>query len=327
MESHRSHSRRPPAHLPERPSPGILSGAPPDPAEPFAASRPYFSASQLNTYANCPRQYLFRYLCDAVEDEGTYFTLYGTLVHRALERFHQEYGRPHEGDPGVMELRLVTLIDDVFRASAAEFTWPVQAELGRRKARRVARRYVRWLVERARREPFEVVSNEERQLLDLDGFAFVGYIDRLDRSLVTGEVTIVDYKTGSVPESAHAYRAKVRAGQDFQLPFYYWARRAAGDRVASLALIQLKDPRLPVEPLEVRVAAESPRRVDHRAKAGVVTERELEESRRLMVDLCARISVTGIARYEIGGDPPCDYCVYAGACRERPAPAAGEFAR
>ncbi|MDE2572324.1 MAG: PD-(D/E)XK nuclease family protein, partial [bacterium] len=317
------------AQLPERPSEGVLAGAPPDPHVPFAAPRPYFSASQLNTYANCPRQYLFRYLCDAVEDQGTYFTLYGTLVHRALERFHQEYRRPHEGDPAVMEPRLVALIDEAFRASAGAFTWAVQAELGRIKARRVARRYARWLAERACREPFEVVAIEGKQLLDLEGFAFVGYIDRLDRSLATGEVTIVDYKTGSIPESAHAYRQKIRAALDFQLPFYYWARRAQGDRVASLALIQLKDPRLPIEPLEVRVAAEPPRsqRPDFRAKLGIVSERELEESRRAMIDLCEHISVSGLAHYEAGQDPPCDYCVYAAACRERPAPAAAEFAR
>ena len=313
--------------LPERPSAGIFADLPADPPQPFTAARPYFSASQLNTYAGCPRQYFFRYLCDAVEDDGTYFTLYGTLVHRALERFHEEYGRPHEGDPTTMEQRLVTLVDDVFRAAAQEFTWAVQAELGRLKARRVARRYVQWLVERARREPFEVVAIEGRQVLDLDGFAFVGYIDRLDRSLESGEVTIVDYKTGSIPESAHAYREKINAGRDFQLPFYYWARRAQGDRVASLALIQLKDPRLPVEPLEVRIAQQAPRRPDFRSKIGVVTANELEQSRRAMVDICTRISRTGIEHYDVGDDPPCQYCVYARACRERPAPASAEFAR
>jgi len=313
--------------LPDRPSAGLFAQLPADQQEPFAASRPYFSASQLNTFANCPRQYFFRYLCGAVEDDGTYFTRYGTLVHRALERFHEEYRRPHEGDPVTMEQRLLTLIDDVFRANAKEFTWAVQAELGRIKARKVARHYVRWLVARARREPFETVAIEGRQLLDLEGFSFVGYIDRLDRSLQSGEITIIDYKTGNVAESAYAYREKVRAGADFQLPFYYWARRAQGDRVASLALVQLKDPRLPVEPLEVRIVAEAPAHADVRSKLGVVTESELERSRSAMIDLCERITKTGITRYDVGDDPPCDYCVYAGACRERPAPGAAEFAR
>ncbi|TAM56490.1 PD-(D/E)XK nuclease family protein [bacterium] len=313
--------------FPEHPSAGIFADLPTDPPTPFAAARPYFSASQLNTFANCPRQYFFRYLCDAVEDDGTYFTLYGTLVHRALERFHAEYRRPHEADPTVLEQRLVTLVDEVFRAAASEFTWAVQAELGRRKARRVARRYTCWLVERARREPFEVVAVESRQELDLEGYAFVGYIDRIDRSLVSGEVTIIDYKTGSIPHSAHAYRESVNAGLDFQLPFYYWARRMQGDRVASLALIQLKDPGQPVEPLEVRIAPEPPPRPDYRSKSGIVTEQELERSRHAMVEICERITRSGIARYEVGEDPPCRYCVYARACRERPAPAPLEFAR
>ena len=72
--------------------------------------------------------------------------------------------------------------------------------------------------------------------LDLDGFDFVGFIDRLDRDDRTGAVSIFDYKTGSIATSAAEYREEVRRFADFQLPFYYWARTAAGDRVSRLAL-------------------------------------------------------------------------------------------
>ncbi len=59
----------------------------------------------------------------------------------------------------------------------------------------------------------------------------------------------MDYKTGSIAMSAAEYREKVRRFRDFQLPFYYWARTAAGDRVTKLVLIPLRDALLDVRPI------------------------------------------------------------------------------
>ena len=86
-----------------------------------------------------------------------------------------------------------------------------------------------------------MIGTETAVELELDGYAFIGYIDRLDRDDATAAVTVVDYKTGNIAESADEYRAKVASFVDFQLPFYYWARTAAGDRVTRLALVPLKE--------------------------------------------------------------------------------------
>ena len=85
------------------------------------------------------------------------------------------------------------------------------------------------------------------------GRAFVGFIDRLDRDERTGDIGVVDYKTGSIATSAAEYGEKVRRFRDFQLPFYYWARTAAGDRVTKLVLIPLKDALLDVRPVVLEV--------------------------------------------------------------------------
>ena len=46
---------------------------------------------------------------------------------------------------------------------------------------------------------------------------------------------------------------EVRGFRDFQLPFYYWARCAQGDRVIRLVLIPLRDALLDVRPISLAV--------------------------------------------------------------------------
>ncbi|HBN01069.1 MAG TPA: hypothetical protein DD383_00295, partial [Rikenellaceae bacterium] len=46
---------------------------------------------------------------------------------------------------------------------------------------------------------FEILGLERPFLHDIDGFHFIGYVDRMD-SLRPGEIRIVDYKTGKVED-------------------------------------------------------------------------------------------------------------------------------
>ncbi len=131
--------------------------------------------------------------------------------------------------------------DASFERIASGFASNVEFELQRRRALRTGRRYLAWFIERFRGAPFTVIGTEEAVELELDGYRFIGYIDRLDRDDRTGNVTVIDYKTGAIADSAERYRDKVARFVDFQLPFYYFARTAAGDRVTALALVPLKD--------------------------------------------------------------------------------------
>ncbi len=49
------------------------------------------------------------------------------------------------------------------------------------------------------REEFEILGLERKYRLNINGFNFVGYVDRMD-SLNPGEIRIIDYKTGKVTE-------------------------------------------------------------------------------------------------------------------------------
>jgi RecB family exonuclease len=312
-----------------------IAGAEPAPAladetpAPVAIRKLSFSASSLNAYAECKRKWWFRYACTAVEDRGSSASFYGIAFHAALEDFHGTYTR-FDGD-GVSADALGNALDycvsSAFDRHRTRFDAPVEFELQKRRARRTAKKYVRWLIERARRAPFEVIGCETVTDIELDGHRFVGFIDRLDRDDASGTVTVVDYKTGSIATSAVEYLAEVRAFREFQLPFYYWARTVAGDIVTRLALIPLKDALLDVEPVELEVVTTS-RTTRSRGATGEIAVAELEQARARMIALADELSSGVRTTFEVTTDPDaCRYCAYAPACRERPLALEERFAR
>lgn len=304
-----------------------------DPVEAEAATgirthNPRFSASQLNTYVECPRKWYYRYLCAAIEDRGSSASFYGTAFHAALEDLHAEYPQPSAADPVQLERRLEGYVNAAFDRHRNLFDTPVEYELQRRRAQRTARKYVEWLVAEAKRAPFTVVGCELGAAMQIDGYDFIGYIDRLDRDDRTGAVTVIDYKTGSIATSAAEYREKVRQFKDFQLPFYYWARTEAGDRVSRLALVPLKDALLDVRPIALEIVPVPSDVVRSSSPTGVIPIGELERARERMLQLCAELTSGTTSAFPVTDDPSaCVYCVYKTACANRPYPEEERFAR
>lgn len=289
---------------------------------------PRFSASQLNTYVECARKWFYRYLCAAVEDRGSSASFYGTAFHAALEDLHAEFPQPGAAAPAQLERRLEGYVNAAFDRHRNLFDTPVEYELQRRRAQRTARKYVEWLAAEAKRAPFTVVGCELSAELQIDGYDFIGYIDRLDRDERTGAVTVIDYKTGSIAMSAAEYREKVRQFKDFQLPFYYWARTEAGDRVSRLALVPLKDALLDVRPISLEVVPVPAETVRSNSPTGVIPIGELQRARERMLQLCAELTSGTTERFPVADDPSaCQYCVYGTACANRPYPEEERFAR
>jgi RecB family exonuclease len=285
------------------------------PEEPagVAGWRKHFSASALNTYADCRRKWFYKYACGAVEDRGSGAAAYGSAFHLALEDFHGEFPRPSGSEVAAMRRRIRECITWAFERNRDGFETPVEFELQVRRAQRTAQRYVDWLLAQEKEAPFEVLGREVPAELDLEGRPFVGYIDRLDREVRSGGIGVVDYKTGNIATSAAEYCEQVRRFLDFQLPFYYWARTLAGDRVTRLVLIPLKDALLDVHPIVLHVGR-------------TIGLEELERSRRRMIELSGELASGEIRHFETAKDPAaCTYCAYATACAEKPPPHARRF--
>jgi RecB family exonuclease len=273
----------------------------------------HFSASALNAYGECARKWFYRYACAAVEDPGSSASAYGTAFHLALEDFHGDFPRPRGAERSAMRSRMRECVTWAFERNRDGFETRVEFELQVRRAQRTAQRYVDWLLAQELEAPFEVLGREVSAELDLDGRAFVGFIDRLDRDERTGDIGVVDYKTGSIATSAAEYGEKVRRFRDFQLPFYYWARTAAGDRVTKLVLIPLKDALLDVRPVVLEVGK-------------TIKLADLERSRERRIELSTLLASGEIRRFEpTENAAACTYCAYQTACAGKPPAEAQRF--
>jgi RecB family exonuclease len=291
----------------------LAEPAPAEDACGVAPWRKHFSASALNTYAECARKWFYKYACAAIEDPGSSAAAYGTAFHQALEDFHGEYARPKSSEGAAMRRRIRECVTWAFERNRDGFETRAEFDLQLRRAQRTAQRYVDWLLAQEKEAPFEVLGREVATELELHGRPFVGYIDRLDLDERSGGIAVVDYKTGSIATSASDYGERVRHFRDFQLPFYYWARTAVGDRVTRLVLIPLKDALLDVRPVVLEVGK----------SIGVA---ELERSRDRMIALSDELASGEISHFAVTKDAAaCTYCAYATACANKPPADAARF--
>ena len=311
--------------VPEPQTPEVVTQDPPR----GLPGRRHFSASSLNLYADCPRKWYFRYLCNAVEDKPTSASAYGTAFHAALEAFHRVYPNVAGVSARELGLRLEGEINTAFEQYRINFGSEVEFRLNRRRAQRTAKKYLAWLQERAGKEPFEVIGCEIKADIELDGIEFRGYIDRVDRDKQSGRVTVFDYKTGSIAGSAAEYRKNINDQKEFQLPYYYWAQTLAGETVRSLALVPLREAHLDVAPIELEIVpAAPPVRTRDEATRGVIPVIELERARTAMVETARMLSSGAVEHFSATDDPStCRYCVYAPSCREKPSDDDRPFAR
>jgi len=313
-------------------APGARAWPRAETAVPLVAPAMTFSASRLNAYVKCPRRFFFDYLCQVLEDTGSLHATYGRVMHDALEQLHQDVRFPNRQEPPQILDRLLHALDAAFGAARADFASQLEYETSRWRARRMAEQYVRWLSAESNRAPVEIAGVEIFERRRFGAHDFIGYIDRIDKPLGGGPVTIYDYKTGRIDSDARAYLAKIRAGDEAQLALYYAMRRAAGDRIARIALVSLRDPRddvwiLALDLLPDGLAeSESAPVVDGVLRASCSRD-DLDASLAALLQRCDLLTGAGMEHFNAGEDPPCNYCAYARACRDRPLEGERAFAR
>ncbi len=290
----------------------------PESARSIVAPPMTFSASRLNSFVTCGRRWFFEYLCDAVEDRGSIHATYGKVVHQALEALHRDVREPAAADPSAVVDRLLREIDVAFGKARPDFASQFEYEVSRLQARRAAPRYVAWLVAQATIAPMEIVEVESVNRLRAGGHDFIGYIDRVDRPIGGGAVTIFDYKPGRVPDDPRAYLEAVRTGDEAQLALYYFMRRARGDEVARMALVSIRDIHDDVRVLALDIIEDGAALPPLRSGAAACSRAVLDASLAALVRRCDLLTKEGLEHFDVGEDPPCRFCEYFNACRERP---------
>ncbi|AYY13315.1 PD-(D/E)XK nuclease family protein [Actinobacteria bacterium YIM 96077] len=171
------------------------------------------SPSRATDFMSCPLLYRFRTV-DRLPEPPNPDATRGTVVHAVLERLFDlpagertpdeavrmvrpEWNRLLEEEPELGEL----FADD---EAPAQEEWLASAE-------DLVKRYFA-LEDPQRLEPAERELYIETTLES--GLQLRGYIDRLDRAPATGELRVVDYKTGKAPTAGFEQRAM------FQMRFY-----------------------------------------------------------------------------------------------------------
>jgi putative RecB family exonuclease len=185
---------------------------------------PSLSPSRAADFMTCPLLYRFRVI-DRLPEAPSPATARGTLVHAVLERLFDE--PPGSRTPAAAR----TLLPGQWDRLVAEV--PELAELFDDEAERAA-----WFEEAARmldryftlEDPTRIEPSHRemsvRALLE-SGLTLRGYIDRLDVA-PTGEIRIVDYKTGLAPREEYEARAL------FQMKFYALALWRTGGTIPRL---------------------------------------------------------------------------------------------
>ncbi|MFB8397721.1 RecB family exonuclease [Streptomyces yangpuensis] len=193
-------------------SPGAVPGAA-EAASPGAVAPSSLSPSRASDFMQCPLLYRFRVI-DKLPEKPSAAATRGTLVHAVLERLFdhpaQERTAPRAKEliPGQWDRLLESRpeLSELFPEGdegAGLARWLMEAEA----------LVERWftLEDPTRLEPVEREFFVETELES--GLRLRGIIDRVDVA-PTGEVRIVDYKTGKAPRPEYA------EGALFQMKFY-----------------------------------------------------------------------------------------------------------
>ncbi len=202
--------------------------------EPAPPRRPALSPSRASDFKQCPLLYRFRAI-DRLPEPPSTAQLRGSVVHAALEQLYALPAAQRGRDTAL------TLIDPAWeRVMAAQPSLAGDIPAAQRaelldEAKALLSGYYR-LEDPTR---FDPQSCEQRVEVELDdGTLLRGFVDRIDVA-PTGELRVVDYKTGKAPPEA---RALAEAKAMFQMKFYAVALwRSRGVLPARLRLLYLAD--------------------------------------------------------------------------------------
>lgn len=188
------------------------------------------SPSRANDYKQCPLLYRFRAI-DKLEEPSTIAQVKGTLVHAVLENLHQ---LPRGGRTYPAAVKMIRPEWEKMRAKDPELSElvPEQSSV---EFWEECRALVKGYFQMENPDGFDAHECEQFVNLTLPNDVPVrGFIDRVDIA-ETGQVRVVDYKTGKKPAPRFADSAR------FQMMFYalvWW--RMTGELPTQLRLMYLK---------------------------------------------------------------------------------------
>ena len=168
------------------------------------------SASALQNYLACPAKFYYRSVeglkaSDEVS-ESLDAGMLGNVFHRVMQTLYS--GGPFYPKADIEALKKDTArIRRLIRAEILEQMHSIEVSGRNLVLENILAGYVEetlahdlCLLKEAGSEGFTIIGLEQKVFCELEGFRFIGFIDRVD-SYKPGEVRIVDYKTGKVEDN------------------------------------------------------------------------------------------------------------------------------
>ncbi|MBQ2172322.1 MAG: PD-(D/E)XK nuclease family protein [Bacteroidales bacterium] len=171
------------------------------------------SASTLQSYLACPAKFYYQVVeglkaADEVS-ESLDASMLGNVFHHVMQKL---YG-PFLGNGLLTKAHLEAMVKDtarirkLIRAEVLDQMHSIEVTGRNLVLENILQGYVEetlkhdmQLLADAGSEGFHIIGLEQKMFCEINGFNFIGFIDRLD-SYKPGEVRIVDYKTGKVEDN------------------------------------------------------------------------------------------------------------------------------
>lgn len=173
-----------------------------------------YSASSLNKYRKCPREYFYNYILDLKSDSGSRNNLvYGLAVHKAFE-YTLNYAMNNKKYPTTEEAYEIfaRTIDE----SACENPENLK-QSGKDKIFSKGKYYEENFIKLADISALDTRAELKLDYTTEDGINFNGSIDRIDKN-PDGTYSIYDYKTGT--DSSGINKTGVHSDYYYQIGFY-----------------------------------------------------------------------------------------------------------
>lgn len=193
-----------------------------------------FSPSSINTYLNCPRQYLYDYVLGLKAKDGNPDSMsYGSAIHHSLEFAVKS----------AIEIKKYPTEEEIINTFKTELkNLPLssyeQREILQTRGEKALQEYYSQLCN----TPVSMLYTVEQPVkFEMDGVKFYGIIDRIDKNS-DGTYTIYDYKTGNAKTNRNICPDGEYEHYYNQIGLYkYYFEKSTGNKVKETTFIFPED--------------------------------------------------------------------------------------
>lgn len=192
-----------------------------------------YSASAINAYLNCPRQYLYDRILNLGAKDSSFDALsYGSAIHKACENAIK-YAISNKNYP-TCEFFINEFKNTLKKLPMSSYE---QKEIHLERGENALKEYYNQLT----LTPIEWLNDVEKEFhLEIDGIKFLGFIDRID--ILNDEIMLYDYKTGKAKSKSSIAIGKEHEDYYNQMAFYKYAlEKTMGKKVKSTTFIFVEE--------------------------------------------------------------------------------------